>query len=153
MSQSHAWIAGILVGMHALGASGCGGSSDGLPREAVSGLVTMEGQPLAKGTIQFAPTSENVSTTGTAGIIDGKYSIDRGDGLVPGTYKVAISSFSEMVPAKSVHGSPGPIGPPAKNLVPKQYNTASTLTAEVKGGQDNSFPFEITKNEVKPQKK
>jgi hypothetical protein len=153
MSQSHAWSVGILASMLALGSSGCGGSSDGLPREAVSGSVTLESQPLAKGTIQFAPTSDKVPTSATAGIVDGKYSIPRSEGLVPGTYKVAISSVTEAAAPKAVHGLPGPTRPPAKNLVPKQYNTASTLTAEVKSGEANTFPFEITKNEVEAQKK
>ena len=62
MSWSHARIAGVLVGILALGSSGCGGGrSDDLPREAVSGSVNLEGQPLPKGTIQFAPTSDKVT--------------------------------------------------------------------------------------------
>jgi hypothetical protein len=148
MSQSHRWSVGVLMGMLALGSSGCGGSSDGLPREAVSGSVNLEGQPLAKGTIQFASNSDKVPTTATAGIIDGKYSIPRSEGLVPGTYKVAISSFDEVAETKSPHGAPGKVGPAPKNLVPKEYNTASQLTAEVRGGQDNTFPYDITKSKA-----
>ena len=73
--------------------------------------------------------------------------------MVPGTYKVAISSFNEVAESKSPHGAPGKLGPTPKNLVPRQYNIASTLTAEVKEGQDNTFSFEITKNEVKAKRK
>jgi hypothetical protein len=108
---------------------------------------------MAKGTIVFAPTSDKLPTTATAGIIEGKYEIPRSEGLVPGSYKVAISSFKEMAETKEPYGAPGKVGPPPKNLVPKQYNTASTLTAEVKGGQSNTFDFEITKNEIKTKKK
>ena len=36
-------------------AAGCSQSSDELPREPVSGTVTLDGQPLASGTIQFSP--------------------------------------------------------------------------------------------------
>ena len=104
MSRSQGWSAVVLLGMLALGSSGCGESPDKLPREAVSGSVTLEGQPLVKGTIVFAPTTDKIATTATAGIIEGKYSIPRGEGLVPGTYKVAISSFNEIAETKSPHG-------------------------------------------------
>jgi hypothetical protein len=153
MWRRQAWGAGILVGMLGLLSSGCGGSSDDLPREAVSGSVNLEGQPLAKGTIQFVPTSDKVSTNGTAGIVEGKYALPRAEGLVPGSYKVAISSFSELAETPEPHNAPGKVGPVPKNLVPKQFNTASTLTAEVKGGQANTFNFEITKSEISAKKK
>jgi hypothetical protein len=145
--------AGILVGMLALASSGCEGRSDDLPREGVSGSVTMDGQPLAKGTIQFAPTSDKIPTTITAGINDGKYSVPHTEGLVPGTYKVAISSFNEVAETPEPHHAPGKVGPAPKNLIPKQFNTASTLTAEVKGGEANTFDFEITKKEVKAKRR
>jgi hypothetical protein len=152
MSRSHARNAIILAGILALGLSGCEGRTDDLPREAVSGSVKLDGQPLAKGIIQFAPTSDKVTTTARGEIIDGNYSISRAEGLVPGTYKVAISAFDNVEGAKALHGAPGKVGPPPKNIVPKQYNTASKLTAEIKGGQDNTFPFEIAKDEVKSKK-
>jgi hypothetical protein len=113
----------------------------------------LEGQPLAKGTIQFAPTSDKVPTTETAGIVDGKYTLPRSKGLVPGTYKVAISSVTEMAETREPHNAPGKVGPAPKNLVPKQYNTASTLTAEVKAGQPNEFDYEISKTEVRARKR
>ena len=34
--------------------TGCSGSGDELPREPVSGVVSIDGEPLANGTIQFA---------------------------------------------------------------------------------------------------
>jgi hypothetical protein len=149
MSRSLKWSASILGLVLAMGLSGCGGSSDNLPREAVSGSVTLGGQPLAKGTIVFAPTSDKLPTNATTGIVDGKYSIPRYEGLVPGSYKVAISSINEMPETKSPHGAPGKVGPPAKNLVPRQYNIASSLTKEVKGGETNTFDFELSNTEAK----
>jgi hypothetical protein len=149
MSRSQLWSASILGWVLALGLSGCGGGSDNLPREAVSGSVTLGGEPLAKGTIVFAPTSEKLPTNATAGIVDGKYSIPRYEGLVPGTYKVAISSINEMAETKSPHGAPGKVGPPAKNLVPRQYNLASSLTKDVKAGETNTFDFELSNIEAK----
>jgi hypothetical protein len=145
MSSSRTWSVGILSWLFALGLCGCGGSGDNLPREAVSGSVTMGGQPFAQGTIQFVPSSGQLPTSATAGIKDGKYSIPRAEGLVPGAYKVHISSFNEVPDTPEPHGLPGKPGPPPKNLVPKKYNRSSNLTAEVKGGQSNIFDFDLKK--------
>jgi hypothetical protein len=147
MSQSQTWPAGIVGWMLALGLSGCDGSSssENLPREAISGSVTVAGQPLAQGTIQFAPSSGALPTAGTAGIKDGKYSIPRSEGLVPGPYKVLISSFTEVADSPEPHGLPGKPSPPPKNLVPKKYNKSTTLTAEVKSGASNTFDFDLKK--------
>jgi hypothetical protein len=149
MSWSQLWSASILGWVLALGLSGCGGSSDNLPREAVSGSVTMGGEPLAKGTIVFAPTSDKVATNATAEIVDGKYSIPRYEGLVPGSYKVAVSSLNQVAETKPVRGLPGKIAPPAKNLIPAQYNTNTTLTKEVKAGETNTFDFELSNADAK----
>lgn len=149
MSRSKTGIACVPVWILALGLSGCGGSSDNLPREPVSGSVSFGGQPLAKGSIVFAPTSDKIPTTVTAGIVDGRYSVPRYEGLVPGSYKIAISSLNEVANAKSVRGLPGKIAPPAKNIIPSQYNTASTLTKEVKAGETNTFDFDLSDDETK----
>jgi hypothetical protein len=145
MSVLRMWTPGILGWVLAVGVSGCGGSSDGLPREAVSGSVTFDGQPLAKGTIQFDSASDKLPTTGMATINDGKYTIHRAEGLVPGTYKVVIASFTEVAETKLLHGVPGKPAPAPKNLVSKLYNRDSKLTAEVKEGQPNEFNFEVKK--------
>jgi hypothetical protein len=151
MSWSHAWRAGILAGLLAVGSSGCGAGSDNLPREALTGLVTIDGQPLARGTIQFAPTSDKLPTTGTSGIVEGKYFIARSEGLVPGEYKVAIISLTEVAESKSLHGLPGKPAPPPKNLISKQFNRESSLTREVKGGDTNRFNFDVKKADSKEE--
>src|SRR5262245_36303787 len=71
--------------------AGCAGG-DSLPREEVNGTVTIDGKPLAKGLITFVPTSAEVSTQGGAPVLEGKFTIPRLQGLVPGKYKVVISS-------------------------------------------------------------
>jgi hypothetical protein len=64
-------------------AVGCSGSGDDLPREPVSGTVTLDNQPLASGTISFIPVAGQGGGGGT--ITDGKFSIAREGGLVPGS--------------------------------------------------------------------
>src|SRR5207248_8916889 len=48
-------------------APGCSGSGDDLPREAVSGTVKLDGQPLAGGVIRFTPGSPTDSGEGRSG--------------------------------------------------------------------------------------
>src|SRR5262249_37480375 len=74
--------------------AGCGGSSDGLPRQAVSGEVKLAGAALKAGMIQFMPTAPGAATPGAAAITDGKYAMSTSDGLVPGPYQVSVTSAS-----------------------------------------------------------
>ncbi len=46
----------LIVAVVGVLAAGCGGTSDGLKREPVSGRVTLDGQAVGKGEITFAPT-------------------------------------------------------------------------------------------------
>ncbi|MBX6315425.1 MAG: carboxypeptidase regulatory-like domain-containing protein, partial [Isosphaeraceae bacterium] len=113
------WLAGWAVAV-ALG--GCGDTGDGLSRQAISGTVTLDGQPLARGTIQFLPISPQQATPALVEIKDGTYTIPRDRGLVPGTYKVLISSTATEAPAPGADELPGQTGPPPKDLIPPQYN-------------------------------
>ena len=72
--------------------AGCGGADDELPRESISGTVTLNGEPLKAGSIQFQPTGQGGGNAGSATITDGNYSIAKVEGLVPGKYLVLITS-------------------------------------------------------------
>jgi hypothetical protein len=127
----------VAVGLAAIGCSGS--SSDDLPREAVSGTVTLDGKPLVDGSIQFAPAADSVGPQvgGGSPIADGQFSISRENGLVPGAYKVSINAGD----AKREEQAKGPVRKGlglAKELIPAKYNSQTTLSAEVnKGGSDN----------------
>ncbi|WP_435011603.1 hypothetical protein P12x_002919 [Tundrisphaera lichenicola] len=122
--------------------SGCGGETDELPRQALSGTVKFKGEPLKSGMIQFQPSSPGSVTAGGAGIVDGEYSISKAEGLVPGAYKVSITS-APAVAGGAVGGMPDDPAPPPKEPIPKKYNSASTLNAEVKAEGPNTFDFEL----------
>jgi hypothetical protein len=126
-------------------ASGCFGSADDLPREGVSGTVTLDGQPLANGTIQFSPTTEGGGPTAPSGggakIEDGQFSIPRASGLVAGNYKTSISSAGKRDRTKpAVPGKPAGL---AKELVPAKYNAKTTLTAEIKKGGSYDLKYDL----------
>jgi hypothetical protein len=125
--------------------AGCGGAADTLPRQPVSGTVKFKGEPLKSGMIQFQPDSPSVTTAGGSGVIDGKYAVPRSEGLVPGKYKVMISSTSgSLEPAKP--SMPGDPPPPAREPIPAKYNSSTELTAEVKQEGPNTFDFDLKAN-------
>lgn len=133
-------VALLLVAATALG-GGCNGPTDDLPRQAVSGTVNLDGQPLKEGMIQFQPTDPGNATAGGAGIADGSYSVPKADGLAPGKYSVTISSTpAPTAPA----GLPGDPVPPPKEKIPPQYNAKTTLSATVtKEGPNDKIDFDL----------
>jgi hypothetical protein len=137
--------AAAIMAVGLLNLAGC--SEDDLPREAVSGSVTLDGNPLNSGVITFVPNGPDIPSQGGAPVVDGKYSIPRAQGLVPGKYKVVISS-GEGRPEKKVDTAtdmPGMPPIPAKQAIPPQYNAASILEASVTAGGKNQFDFNLTR--------
>jgi hypothetical protein len=129
----------------ALAACGCSGG-DGLPRQEVSGQVTLDGQPLATGSIEFQPEAlaGGPAVPGGALIDAGTYRISREQGLVPGTYKVMIFSHGESA-TPAAPADPGAQGKPPPELIPRTYNVATTLKAEVTKDRANIFNFDLKK--------
>jgi hypothetical protein len=143
-ARSQTGAATVLAALLAIHAAGCGG--DNLPREGVAGSVTVEGKPLKSGVITFVPSGPDVPTQGGAPVVDGKYSIPRAQGLVPGKYKVVLSS-GEGTPEKKVDSAndmPGMPPVPAKEVIPPQYGANTVLEANVTAGGKNEFDFNVT---------
>jgi hypothetical protein len=142
----------VYTGLVLCGAlAGCGGPGDELPREAISGKVSLDGQPLATGVIQFRPTSSEPVPAG-AHIKDGAFSIPRNEGLTPGNYKVVINAAGDAKALSSAESSGEKAikrGGLAPELIPAQYNSNSTLTAKVEAGKDNTFEFALSSKPVK----
>jgi hypothetical protein len=143
------WIAPAALGLALAGCSG--GDDDKLPRQAVSGTVKLDGQPLEAGTIQFIPGSGSGQAVQVGGsIVGGSYEISRASGPVPGTYKVTIfsASTSEERPKDAAHAPDGHVARKAKpqikqELIPKKYNSETTLEVTVKEGGNSPFNFDL----------
>jgi hypothetical protein len=120
---------------------GCGSTSDRLP---VSGIVTLDGVPLAEGSIRFDSSGgQKVIATGSL-IKDGEYYVSQEKGLPPGKYRVQITSPDEnapplMMPATA--SGPGFRVPPDR--IPPEYNVKSNVTVEVTADGDNEFEFAV----------
>ncbi len=76
--------------------TGCGGAPqlDGL--ESYSGVVTLDGAPLAGASITLVPTTVGVRGAGAMSDDKGKFvfqTLQAGDGVAPGEYKVTVSKF------------------------------------------------------------
>jgi hypothetical protein len=124
--------------------TGCD-SGDGLNRQAVSGAVTLDGQPLDSGTIHFRPTSNDAGTEVSTSISGGKYSFQKSDGPVPGNYRVEVSSAKDTKFEPPAGKTPGEFLPPAaKETVPDKYNIKTTLSATIKPGQSEPVDFKLT---------
>ena len=138
---------------------GCGEpGGDDLPREPISGTVSFDGKPLANGTIQFQPASQAEGMAAGGMVVDGHFEVPRGEGPVPGKYKVQIDSLTGTVsvPVPGLPASPegdvmpGELKIPPKKmmqrrLIPPRYNSQTVLTAQVRPGGPNRYEFDLTK--------
>jgi hypothetical protein len=137
MKSSHYLLVFIVIC-----AIGCGSS-----RSSLTGIVTLDGQPLDNGTLQLIPDDRNTLKQPTGAVIsNGKYSIPVDPGLPVGIYTVRISSPEprSLPPGFSIN-NPGSLPPPQTepvNRIPAEWNTASTHTVEIKKGR-NLYDFNI----------
>lgn len=129
-SRIAACCCSLLIG--ALMLPGCGGGSGDTPELGqVTGVVTLDGQPLPKANVEFAPASGRPSFGETDE--DGRYSLEYlagHAGAVVGSNTVKISTGG--------YGEAGPI--PEK--VPARYHAKSELKADVKPGS-NDLNFDL----------
>lgn len=127
--------------------AGCG-SKNPTGRTAISGTVTLDGVPLDRGSIKFEPVGAAAGSTAVnagAAIDSGEYRLPADNGLLPGKYRVAISS-----PEQSSSGTTDPAQAmaeaakqPGPDRIPAKYNVKSELEIEFVKGGTTEFPFEL----------
>lgn len=91
-------------------ATGC---SEG---QKVSGTVTVDGNPLPKGHIGFAP-AEGAGEGFGADVVDGKYTIS---GMTPGKKRITVTSKSDTGPMTREEAMAGQ-GSKTKDLIPLNH--------------------------------
>lgn len=121
----------------------------------VSGVVTLDGNPLPNATVTFVPKRSGAEETSAGGLSDstGKYILrtgsDKNYGIKPGEYKVIISSF--VMPDGTVKEIGPDVSPMqlklegAKQVVPPKYSDfiGSTLSSTV-GPEGGKIDFPLT---------
>lgn len=129
----------LCMGLVMVGILGC---ADSRPkRYRVAGRVTWQSRPLDQGAITFLGQDPALGIGG-AMITDGQYSIPAEQGLLPGRYKVMITSSDPKNRVVDPDSPPGYLPVPKDRIQPK-YNAQTTLTAEVKAEEHNVFNFEV----------
>ncbi len=118
-SSGLTWFASSLC---LLATIGCGDSSRPTAPSTVRGVVTLDGQALPEGVVNFV--SSSTGDAAIAKVADGKFVVT--GGMVPGTYKVSVTP-----------PTPTPENPmPAVSKVPEKYRAPETtdLSSTIKGG-------------------
>jgi hypothetical protein len=117
--------------------SGCGSSGPELGQ--VTGTVTLDGQPVPRASITFAPVEKGPASMGGTNK-DGRYKLlyntDR-QGAVLGKHNVTIRSLEQDPDGDDKPSGPAPVKVPAK------YSQVGELTAEVKAGSQE-VNFELS---------
>lgn len=129
--------------------SGCGGGPEGPPRAAVKGNVMYDGQPLAKGTIVFAPIEQTVGPKVSSSITDGVFEIDDDVGPVVGRHRVEIRSADDGGYAMNDEEGLERLKNEKKRRIqvvklPPVYNETSKLVATINADEDNVLEFKLT---------
>jgi mannose-6-phosphate isomerase-like protein (cupin superfamily) len=109
------------------------GQDQGPPPVKVTGVLTLNGQPLAGATITLVPEKDGRPAAGRTDA-EGRYTLStfaNDDGAVPGRYRVTI-------------GVPPDQRAPSKRTIPQRYANPGTsgLTVEVSPGP-NQFQFDL----------
>ena len=126
-----------------LPALGCESKPYGLA--PVSGIVTLDGQPVSGVRVTFQPSERDAENPGPGSSAfsdaSGRYDLKtvRGDpGAVPGQHAVRI-----LNPAPEKAGSDDSAGPPPKEIIPRYYEDAG-LTFDVPPEGTDAANFELT---------
>jgi len=117
-----------------LAIQGCSDDDD-FQRQSVSGLIRLDGQPLPKGIVHYYPRGAGGArqlVLGGAMVRNGRFSIPRELGLVPGKYTVAVFSGVTTERNRKNDKGQGNSETEPKEVIPAKYNSQSNLEVEIK---------------------
>jgi hypothetical protein len=108
---------------------GCGGPQDA----EVHGTVTFDRKLLPEGDIIFEDADGKTTPVGGK-IVNGQYSVT----VAPGPKKVRINASKPPSKPDPVMGMA-----PVEPMIPKEYNSETTLTADLKAGKQDGVNFDL----------
>ena len=128
---------------------GCGGTGEAIPRAAVSGTVTLDGEPLPAGVVYFAPTGDTPGPRTGAPVADGAFALDARHGPPVGPHRVEVRSTDDGGLAFDDESAPQRLAATgtrrvARVAVPDLYTgDRSPLTATVTADGENHWNFPL----------
>ena len=134
MSRTETAFRLIVPCLLAASAAGCGGGQDydGPQRAAVTGAVTLDGQPLPSGTIDLIGAGGGEARNASGTVENGVYKIPEPAGPTFGKYKVEIRSYQTPPDAATRPGlDADQRSALTKQVVPAKFNTNTTLEIDV----------------------
>jgi hypothetical protein len=129
--------------------AGCDSSAEGPKTHAVTGEVTLDGEPVAGAAVAFLPDASTPDAAAAQAVTDdrGRFEVvtlfDQGritrSGMTPGTYGVQITQLKPPPPSAGLSQAP-------RNMLPKKYASPATsgLSATVVPDQQNHFVFKLS---------
>jgi len=124
---------------------GCSLADKGPERGAVRGRVTVDGQPVEQGSVQFTPVQGTTGPVSGAAIENGEYSVSKSEGPVVGTNLVQITGSRRT--GKKITDRLSILIDERVLMVPEHYNSKSTLIRQVEPGKQ-VFDFELSSTVV-----
>lgn len=142
---------------------GCGSGANLDDLNSVSGVVTLDGEPVADASITLYPTAEGARSAGCLSDEKGEFkfqTLQANDGVADGEYKVVVTKKVELNPYteeeyKKLNESgashkklfPGRPEPSFEDALPKKYGNVETtdLTLTINGGA-KGVKIEMTSN-------
>ena len=100
-------------------------------RGQVTGMVEVDGQPAAQGLITFLPVDGN-SSRSEGDIVNGRYTVN----AQVGPSKVAVNILKTVGQRKAYDTPDSPMVSIIEEALPPQYNEQTTLTYDVKPGEN-----------------
>lgn len=124
---------------------GCGGG-DGLERVAVSGSVTIAGEPVPNGVVRFRPVGETQGPMANTMITDGRYEIPQDQGPVAGNYEVRVQAYEDPGDAGNATASSPPAVPSdkLKQKLPSDNPAEVDPTPETAVPKESNRTFRVT---------
>ena len=128
--------------------AGCGGKST-IERVAVSGQVTLDGEPLPYGSILFTPAGTNSGPKAGGVIENGQFAIDADQGPVAGELSVEIRA-PKLPPGQQLPDDAMQrlhVIAASPEALPARYNAKSELLVTATVDSQNRFEFALTSDE------
>jgi hypothetical protein len=120
---------------------GCG--KKGPRRAAASGHVSLDGQPIDKGVIQFLPVEGTVGPETGAVITNGQYDIPHERGPVVGKSRIELRSSKKTGgKIQDPTGRTGVLTDEYKEVFPPSANSKSSLVRDIKD-EPNKLDFDV----------